>query len=301
MGVTTRENDFVKSLIMTSTHDYLMFFTNTGKAHRIKAYEVPEAGRTARGTPAVNFLSLMQRERITAVIPIHEFTEDRYLLAVTKQGTIKKTPLSQFDTNRKSGLIAISLKDGDEMIGISETSGTDNVIIVTKNGKCICFSEQDVRPMGRIAGGVRAIKLEKGDEVVSMELVQPGEELLVVTRNGYGKRTPVEEYKVQVRGGKGMLTYDKSKFKKTGELVSAMVVGQDDEVLLINSDGIIIRIKASDVSVFGRATQGVKIMKVKEAANIISVAKVINEEVEVMLQEKKPSSASPQVSMDTKE
>ena len=301
MGVTTRENDFVKSLIMTSTHDYLMFFTNTGKAHRIKAYEVPEAGRTARGTPAVNFLSLMQRERITAVIPIHEFAEDRYLLAVTKQGTIKKTPLSQFDTNRKSGLIAISLKDGDEMIGISETSGTDNVIIVTKNGKCICFSEQDVRPMGRIAGGVRAIKLEKGDEVVSMELVQPGEELLVVTRNGYGKRTPVEEYKVQVRGGKGMLTYDKSKFKKTGELVSAMVVGQDDEVLLINSDGIIIRIKASDGSVFGRATPGVKIMKVKEAANIISVAKVINEEVEVMLQEKKPSSASPQVSMDTKE
>ncbi len=301
MGVTTRENDFVKSLIMTSTHDYLMFFTNTGKAHRIKAYEVPEAGRTARGTPAVNFLSLMQRERITAVIPIHEFAEDRYLLAVTKQGTIKKTPLSQFDTNRKSGLIAISLKDGDEMIGISETSGTDNVIIVTKNGKCICFSEQDVRPMGRIAGGVRAIKLEKGDEVVSMELVQPGEELLVVTRNGYGKRTPVEEYKVQVRGGKGMLTYDKSKFKKTGELVSAMVVGQDDEVLLINSDGIIIRIKASDVSIFGRATQGVKIMKVKEAANIISVAKVINEEEEVLLQEKKPSPASPQVSMDTKE
>ena len=301
MGVTTRGNDFVKSLIMTSTHDYLMFFTNTGKAHRIKAYEVPEAGRTARGTPAVNFLSLMQRERITAVIPIHEFAEDRYLLAVTKQGTIKKTPLSQFDTNRKSGLIAISLKDGDEMIGISETSGTDNVIIVTKNGKCICFSEQDVRPMGRIAGGVRAIKLEKGDEVVSMELVQPGEELLVVTRNGYGKRTPVEEYKVQVRGGKGMLTYDKSKFKKTGELVSAMVVGQDDEVLLINSDGIIIRIKASDVSIFGRATQGVKIMKVKEAANIISVAKVINEEVEVLLQEKKPSPTSPQVSMDTKE
>jgi DNA gyrase subunit A len=301
MGVTTRENDFVKSLIMTSTHDYLMFFTNTGKAHRIKAYEVPEAGRTARGTPAVNFLSLMQRERITAVIPIHEFAEDRYLLAVTKQGTIKKTPLSQFDTNRKSGLIAINLKDGDEMIGISETSGTDNVIIVTKNGKCICFSEQDVRPMGRIAGGVRAIKLEKGDEVVSMELVQPGEELLVVTRNGYGKRTPVEEYKVQVRGGKGMLTYDKAKFKKTGELVSAMVVGQDDEVLLINSDGIIIRIKASDVSIFGRATQGVKIMKVKEAANIISVAKVINEEVEVLLQEKKPSPASPQVSMDTEE
>ena len=278
MGVTTREKDFVTDLIMTSTHDTLMFFTNLGKAHKIKAYEMPEAGRTAKGTPAVNFLSLLQRERINAIIPIKEFSEDRYLIGVTKHGTIKKTALSNFDTNRKAGLIAINLKDGDELVGIKQTSGTDNVIIVTKHGKCICFSENDVRPMGRIAGGVRAIKLEKDDEVVAMQLVQPKEQLLVVTKKGFGKRTAAKEYKVQVRGGKGLLTYDKSKFKKTGELIGAMVVDDEDEVLLINSNGIIIRIKAGDVSKLGRATQGVKIMKVSEDTEIISMAKVIKEE-----------------------
>lgn len=277
-GITTRENDFVKNLIMTSTHDYLMFFTNTGKAHKIKAYEIPEATRTAKGTPAVNFLNLTQRERITAVIPIKEFAEDKFLIAVTKQGTIKKTALSNFDTNRKTGLIAMNLKDGDELIGIKQTSGTNNVIIVTKNGKCICFSEDDVRPMGRIAGGVRAIKLEKDDEVVAMELVEPGQELLVVTKKGFGKRTKVEDYKIQVRGGKGLLTYDKAKFKKTGELVGAMAVDNDDEILLINSDGIIIRMAAKEISKLGRATQGVKIMNVGEEANIIALAKVIKEE-----------------------
>ena len=276
-GLTTRDNDFVKNMLMTSTHDYLMFFTNTGKAHKIKAYEIPEAGRTAKGTPAVNFLNLMQRERITAIIPIREFSDETYLIGVTKFGTIKKTPISQFDTTRKTGLIAINLKDGDELIGINQTTGSNNVIIVTKHGKCICFSEEDVRSMGRIAGGVRAIKLEKGDEVVSMALVEPGEELLVVTKNGYGKRTPVEDYKIQVRGGKGLLTYDKAKFKKTGELVGAMVVNEDDEILLINSDGIIIRIRACEVSLLGRATQGVRIMKVQEESNIIALAKVIKE------------------------
>lgn len=277
-GLTTKENDFVKDLIMTSTHDYLMFFTNTGKAHKIKAYEIPEANRTAKGIPIVNFLNLMSRERVTAVIPIREFTEDDYLIAVTKHGTIKKTSLSQFDTNRKTGLIAMNLKDGDELIGIQRTTGKNNVIIVTKHGKCICFSEDDVRPMGRIAGGVRAIDLEKGDEVVSMQLVEPGQELLVVTRNGYGKRTRVEDYKIQTRGGKGLLTYDKAKFKKTGELVGAMVVSEDDDIMLINSDGIIIRMKASEVSRLGRATQGVKIMSVNEDANIIAMAKVARED-----------------------
>lgn len=278
MGITTRDNDFVKDLIMTSTHDYLMFFTNTGKAHKIKAYEVPEATRTARGTPAINFLNLLQRERITAVIPVQDFAADRYLIAVTKHGTIKKTALSQFDTNRKTGLIAINLKEGDELIGIKETTGNNNVIIVTKKGKCICFSEKDVREMGRIAGGVRAIKLEGDDEVVAMELVEPGQQLFVATENGYGKRTPVEDYKVQVRGGKGLLTYDKAKFKKTGALVGAMVVDEDDEIMLINSDGIIIRIKASDVTVLGRATQGVRIMKVEDETKIVAMAKVIKED-----------------------
>ena len=279
-GITTRENDFVKDLIMTSTHDYLMFFTNTGKAHKIKAFEIPEATRTARGTPAVNFLNLMQRERITAVIPVQEFSDDKYLIAVTKNGTIKKTPLSQFDTQRKTGLIAINLKDDDQLIGIKETNGHNNVIIVTKNGKSICFSEEDVRSMGRIAGGVRAIKLEKDDEVVAMELVEPGQELLVVTENGFGKRTPVSDYKVQVRGGKGILTYDKAKFKKTGALIGAMVVDDDDEILMINSEGIIIRIHADEVSKLGRATQGVKIMKVDDDTKIVAMAKVIRDDEE---------------------
>ena len=277
-GLTTRENDFVKNMIMTSTHDYLMFFTNTGKAHRIKAYEIPEAARTAKGTPVVNFLNLLQKERVTAVIPIKEFAEDKFLIGVTKDGIIKKTALANFDTNRKTGLIAMNLKEGNELIGIKQTTGNNNVIIVTKHGKCICFSEKDVRPMGRIAGGVRAIKLEKDDEVVSMELVEPGQELLVVTGKGYGKRTKVEEYKIQVRGGKGLLTYDKAKFKKTGELVGAMVVDDDDDVMLINSDGIIIRMSAGEISRLGRATQGVKIMNVADDVNIIALAKVAREE-----------------------
>ncbi len=292
-GITTRENDFVKDLIMTSTHDYLMFFTNTGKAHKIKAFEIPEATRTAKGTPAVNFLNLMQRERITAIIPVQEFADDKFLIAVTKNGTIKKTPLSQFDTQRKTGLIAINLKDDDQLIGIKETTGSNNVIIVTKNGKCICFSEEDVRSMGRIAGGVRAIKLEKDDEVVAMELVEPGQELLVVTENGYGKRTPVEDYKIQVRGGKGLLTYDKSKFKKTGALIGAMVVDEDDEALMINSDGIIIRIRAGEVSKLGRATQGVKIMKVEDEVKIVAMAKVIKEDEEEEVKEKPAKEEAP--------
>lgn len=277
-GLTTRENDFVTDLIMTSTHDSLMFFTNTGKVHRIKAYEIPEATRTAKGTPAINFLNLMQRERISAVIPFKDFRDDKYLIGVTKNGIIKKTAISQFDTNRKTGLIAITLKDGDELVDIRQTSGSDNVIIITKNGKCICFSEDDVRPMGRIAGGVRAIKLEDDDEVVSMELVQPHEELLVVTSKGFGKRTPVKEYKIQARGGKGLLTYDKTKFKKTGKLIGATVVDNDDEIMLINSEGTVIRIKANEVSKLGRATQGVKIMRTDEDTDIISMTKVIREE-----------------------
>ena len=277
-GLTTRENDFVTDLIMTSTHDSLMFFTNTGKVHRIKAYEIPEATRTAKGTPAINFLNLMQRERISAVIPFKDFRDDKYLIGVTKNGTIKKTAISQFDTNRKTGLIAITLKDGDELVDIRQTSGSDNVIIITKNGKCICFSENDVRPMGRIAGGVRAIKLEDDDEVVSMELVQPHEELMVVTSKGFGKRTPVKEYKIQARGGKGLLTYDKTKFKKTGKLIGATVVDDDDEIMLINSEGTVIRIKANEVSKLGRATQGVKIMRTDEDTDIISMTKVIREE-----------------------
>ncbi len=277
-ALTTRENDFVKSLIITSTHDYLLFFTNTGKAYKCKAYEIPEAKRTARGIPIVNFLNLMQHERVTAVIPIKDFSEDMHLICITKKGIIKKTELAQFGNSRKNGLIAVKLKDGDELIDIKEAKGTGNVIVVTRMGKSICFSEDDVRPMGRIAGGVKAIQLEDDDEVISMELAEQNEQLLVVTSMGYGKRTPVKSYTIQKRGGKGLLTYAKDKFNRTGCLVGAMVVDNDDEIMLISSEGIIIRIKASDVSRLGRTTQGVKMMNVGDDANIIAIAKVIKED-----------------------
>jgi DNA gyrase subunit A len=279
-ALTTRDNDFVRDLIITSTHDYLMFFTNTGKVHKIKAYEIPEAQRTARGTPAINFLNLMQRERITALMPIREFPDDRYLICVTKKGTIKKTPLSQFDTNRKGGLIAINLRDGDEMIGIKQSSGTNVVVLVTKQGKCICFNEKDVRSMGRIAAGVRGINLADGDEVVAMDLAEPDEQLLVVTENGFGKKTPVGEYNIQKRGGMGVLTYNKAMFKKTGALVGAAIVNDDDDIMLINSDGILIRVGASEVSKLSRATKGVKVMKVGDEGQIIAMAKVAKDEDE---------------------
>ncbi len=272
-GQTTRENDFVKHLLTTSTHTNLTFFTNFGKAYKIKGYEIPEGSRTAKGVPAINFLNLMQRERITTVLPIQDFNADRYLILCTKQGMIKKMSIKELDTNRKAGLIAMKLHEGDELISVKETSGTSNVIIITAKGKCICFSEDDVREMGRAASGVKAITLEKGDRVVSMELAEKKEQLLVVTKKGFGKRTPVKEYKVQARGGKGLLTYDKSKFEKTGELIGAMVVKDSDDVFLINSGGIIIRINAGEVSKLGRTTQGVRIMKTNEDGEIVSMAR----------------------------
>ncbi len=291
-GLTARENDFVKQMIITSTHNYLMFFTNTGKMYRIKAYEIPDAQRTSKGTPIVNFLNLAAGEKITAMIPIKEFSQDEYLVSVTKQGIIKKTEISQFDTSRKSGIISISLKEGDQLISIVRTTGNSDIVIVTRRGKSITFNESEVRPMGRTAGGVRAILLEKDDEVVGMELKDPEQELLVVTELGYGKRTPMKEYKVQARGGKGMLTYDKAKIRKTGDLIGALSVKENDEIMLINSEGIIIRMSVSEVSLLGRATQGVKLMRVDEEANIVAIAKVVQEE--------EPDQEGQQISMDPK-
>lgn len=279
-GLATRENDFVRHLVSCSTHDNLIFFTSLGRAFMLRAYEIPEGSRTGKGIPAINFLSMMQHERIAAVMPVDKIDESRYLIACTKNGIIKKTSVSEYITNRKTGLIAIKLKEGDELVSIAETTGTSNVIIITKQGKCICFSEEDVRPMGRAAGGVHAIDLGKNDEVVSMELAEKKEELLVVTKNGYGKRTPVKEYKIQARGGKGLLTYDKSKFDKTGELIGAKIVCDDDEVFLINSDGIIIRIKASDVARLGRTTQGVRIMRVEGETEIVAMARAPRDDVD---------------------
>ena len=279
VGLTTRDSDFVKDLIITSTHDYLMFFTDLGKVYKIKAYEIPEASRTAKGTPVINFLNLDQGERVTAVIPVKEFADDNYLIMVTRNGTIKKTPMSQFDTNRKTGLIAITLKDDDKLISVSQSSGEESVYVVTKKGKSITFHEDDVRSMGRSAGGVRAITLDKDDEVVSMELDSTGErELLVMTKKGFGKRTSLDEYRLQTRGGKGVSTYDKTKFSKTGELVGATLVSKDDEIMLINSNCVIIRIRANEISKSGTTTQGVKIMKVESGDEIVSFAKVLDED-----------------------
>ena len=298
VGLTTRDSDFVKDLIITSTHDYLMFFTDLGKVYKIKAYEIPEASRTAKGTPVINFLNLDQGERVTAVIPVKEFADDNYLIMVTRNGTIKKTPMSQFDTNRKTGLIAITLKDDDKLISVSQSSGEESVYVVTKKGKSITFHEDDVRSMGRSAGGVRAITLDKDDEVVSMELDSTGErELLVMTKKGFGKRTSLDEYRLQTRGGKGVSTYDKSKFSKTGELVGATLVSKDDEIMLINSNGVIIRIRANEISKSGRTTQGVKIMKVESGDEIVSFAKVLDEDDASKPMTKKEKAESEQMTL----
>ena len=302
VGLTTRESDFVRDLIITSTHDYLMFFTDMGRVYKIKAYEIPEASRTAKGTPVINFLNLNSTERVTAMIPVREFNANECLVMVTKQGTIKKTPMSEFDTNRKTGLIAITLKEGDKLISVALANGDENVLVVTKQGKAIAFSEKDVRPMGRNAGGVRAILLEKGDEVVSMELdIDQTRKMLVITENGFGKRTPLEEYRLQARGGKGVATYDKTKFGKTGLLVGATLVSEDDEVMVINSNGVIIRIRADEVSTLGRTTQGVKIMKVDKGNRIVSFAKVVDEDSAKKPTDKKDKPKDPNVGADGNE
>lgn len=279
LGLTTRDSDFVKDLIITSTHDDLLFFTDMGKVYKMKGYEVPEASRTAKGTPVINFLNLNSGEKVSAVIPVKEFSQDNYLVMITRSGTIKKTPMSEFDSIRKNGLIAINLKDGDKLISVSQSNGDENIYVITKLGKAIAFNENDVRSMGRNAAGVRAINLDYGDEVVSMELDIDGtREMLVVSENGFGKRTSLDEYRLQTRGGKGIATYDKSKFSKTGTLVGGMLVRDKNEVMLINSNGVIIRIRAEEISKSGRTTQGVKIMKVEEDSHIVSLAKVVDDE-----------------------
>ena len=279
LGLTTRDSDFVKDLIITSTHDDLLFFTDMGKVYKMKGYEVPEASRTAKGTPVINFLNLNSGEKVSAVIPVKEFSQDNYLVMITRSGTIKKTPMSEFDSIRKNGLIAINLKDGDKLISVSQSNGDENIYVITKLGKAIAFNENDVRSMGRNAAGVRAINLDYGDEVVSMELDIDGtREMLVVSENGFGKRTSLDEYRLQTRGGKGIATYDKSKFSKTGTLVGGMLVRDENEVMLINCNGVIIRIRAEEISKSGRTTQGVKIMKVEEDSHIVSLAKVVDDE-----------------------
>lgn len=280
VGLTTRDSDFVKDLVMVSTHDTLLFFTDKGKVFKMKGYEIPEASRTAKGTPVINFLNLDSGERVTAIIPMRDYNEDDYLVMATLKGTIKKTPIDQFENIRNNGLIAINLKEDDRLIGVSDARGDENIYIVTKMGKSIAFSGDEVRSIGRTAAGVRAINLEDDDEVVAMELDDGTSKarMFVLTENGYGKRTSLDEYRLQSRGGKGVMTYDKTKFEKTGYIVGAALVTTDDEIMIINSSGVIIRIRAKEVSTSGRTTQGVKIMKVDEDDRIVSFAKVVDKD-----------------------
>ena len=270
-GMTTREEDFVKQIFTASTHDTLLFFTNKGKVYRLRGYEIPEAGRTARGTAIVNLLSVDRGEKVSAVITLSNFAEGKYLLMGTKNGIIKKTPLQEYDTVRKSGLQAITLKENDELIDVRMTDGQDNVVLVTRQGLCITFKEEDVRPIGRVGQGVIGIKLNDGDEVIGMEPIIEGSKatLLAITENGFGKRTELDEYRVQVRGGKGVLTYKIT--PKTGNIVGIRIATGDEDVMLITNTGTIIRLKVKDISVLGRSTQGVTLMRTKDDCKVVSI------------------------------
>lgn len=273
-GMQTIEEDYIEDLLMTTNHHHMMFFTNTGRVYRLKAYEIPEAGRTARGTAIVNLLQLQPGEKITAIIPMREFNEDQYLFMATKEGMVKKTPMVEYGNVRKNGLQAIVLKGGDELIEVKATDDKQDIFLVTKKGMCIRFKEKDVRTTGRVSMGVIGMRFDEDDEVIGMQMESQGEELLVVSENGMGKRTPIEEFKPQFRGGKGVLCYKIT--EKTGNLVGAKLVNDGREIMLITTEGIIIRMSVDDISVIGRNTSGVKLMSIDQNSDIkvASIAKV---------------------------
>ena len=278
-GISTREEDFVKQIFTTSTHDTVLFFSNKGKLYRLKGYEIPEAGRTAKGTAIVNLLSLDAGEKISAIIPITDFEDSKYLLMATKSGLIKKTPLQEYNSSRKTGLLAINLKDDDELIDVRLTDGQDNVVLVTSKGLCITFDEKDVRPVGRSAQGVLGIRLDEDDLVIGMESILAENKnvtLLAITENGFGKRTELDEYRVQNRGGRGVITYKIT--PKTGNIVGIRMAAEDEDVMLITNSGTIIRINVKDVSILGRATQGVTLMRTNDNEKVVSIETVAPEE-----------------------
>ena len=277
-GIETREEDFVKQIFTASTHDTILFFTNKGKLYRLRGYEVPEAGRTARGTAIVNLLTLDAGEKVSAVIPIQNFAEGKYLLMSTKNGMIKKTALAEYNSSRKTGLQGITLKENDELIGVRLTDGQDNVVLVTRNGMCITFDEKDVRPIGRVSQGVIGINLDEDDEVIGMESIIAGGQatLLTITENGFGKRTELSEYRVQQRGGKGVITYKIT--PKTGKLIGVRISDETDDVMLITNSGTIIRLNVKDISVLGRSTQGVTLMRTSEEIKVVSIETISADE-----------------------
>ena len=271
-GISTREEDFVKEIFIASTHDTILFFTNKGKLYKLRGFEIPEAGRTARGTAIVNLLNLDAGEKVSAVIPIQNFAEGKYLLMATKNGLIKKTPLTEYNSARRTGLQGITLKGDDELITVRLTDGQDNVVLVTREGLCITFDEKEVRPMGRVSQGVIGIRLNEGDEVIGMESVITGGKgatLLTITENGFGKRTELDEYRVQIRGGKGVITYKIT--PKTGKLVGARIATEDEDVMIVTDTGTIIRLNVKDISVLGRSTQGVTLMRTNDGGKVVSI------------------------------
>ena len=271
-GMQTLDDDYIEELMMTTTHHYVMFFTNTGRVYRLKAYEIPEAGRTARGTAIINLLQLMPGERITAVIPISKFEEGQYLMMATRKGLVKKTPIQDYANVRKVGLAAIALRDDDELIEVKATDDKKDIILVTKYGQCIRFKESDVRSTGRVSMGVRGINLLDGDEVVAMQLNTQGYYLLVVSENGMGKRTSISEFTCQNRGGKGVKCYKIT--EKTGNVIGAKAVNEENEIMMITTEGIIIRLQCSDISILGRITSGVKLINLSDGVTVASFAKV---------------------------
>jgi DNA gyrase subunit A len=271
-GLGTKDDDFVEHLYITNSHDYIMFFTSKGKAYRLKGYEIPDLSRTAKGTPIINLIQIEKGEHVSAVIPVKEFEGEQYLFFATKKGIIKKTLLSSYENIRRVGLIAVNLRDDDELIGVRLTDGHQEIIMGTKNGMSVRFKESDVRTMGRNATGVKGITLDDDDDVIDMDVVKPGAEVLIVTANGYGKRTPVDEYRVQTRGGKGIKTHNVT--ERSGHVVGLKVVEPEEDLMLITNSGIIIRTEMKGISVMGRYTQGVKLIRLADNEQVISVAKV---------------------------
>ena len=277
IGMQTREEDAVTRLFVCSTHDYLLFFTSFGRVYKIKGYEVPEAGRTARGLAIVNLLNISQGEKITAVVPVREFNDDRYLVMITKSGVIKKTSMESFSNIRKAGLTAVNLREGDELISAFVTDGKDDIIVATRNGMGIRFNEEDVRPMGRTATGVRAILLSDDDYVVSADIVREGDKLLNVTEKGYGKRTDEANFSVQHRGGKGVKIHQIT--DKTGKLSGVIKVGDNEELMIVTSEGVIIRLRGKEISTFGRISQGVKLINLGVGITVAGVAKISEDDI----------------------
>lgn len=278
VGMQTRDEDFVKDLFLCSTHDTILFFTDHGRVYRLKGYEVPEAGRTARGMAIVNLLEIAPDESVTAVIPVKEFREDRYLVMLTKQGLIKKTDMASYSNIRKGGLIAINLREDDSLISVMTTEGEDEILAATRNGMGIRFSEKDVRPMGRTATGVKAISLREGDYLVSAIKMSPTAKVLNVTEKGFGKQTLPEEFKVQYRGGMGVKIHQLT--EKTGLLTGVLMLEENEEIMLITSEGVIIRLRGADISTIGRVSQGVKLMNLDEGVSVVGIAKITEDDIE---------------------